>query len=488
MPKKSKKNSKAWKLPSKLIEAPLSQVPIFPVNFLPGDFRDFVEDVSERMQVPRDFAAVPLIIATATAIGNSIVLQPKRKDTSWQARPVIWGGIIGSSGTHKTHASTAILSLLDQIQAEWVAEDKRDKSSFEEKKEIAEAARKNWKSRCKKAPEDKCPVFPEEARVPDEPVPRRILLQDATQEKVAEVLADSRFGVLMEQDELSGFFLRLNQYRGGGDREFYLSVFSGRTYRKDRVQGRSVVCWRPFLNIYGSIQPVKLTTVFKSGETDGMETRFGLLVWPDNKKNIYYVDRAPNERARGAVKIRLQALLDGSHPDDPTVLRFSARAQKRFQRWYTDHRNQAKDEDPVLQAHYAKLDGVLCALCIVLQVMQCVSLARPVSERILDSVIDFVESYLKPHAKRVYGFTNSESAPALARRLGERLRDNPACKHFSVRDVYRKKWGGLKTRQEADMALRELERANWVRRETATIYKPGRPQRRFQVNPGIHRL
>ena len=104
-----KAQSKNWPKPREIEIAELMPVPKFPDNFLSGAFGRFAKDVSERMDVDLAFTAIPLLIATATALGNSVKLQLKANDTRWRARPVLWGGIIGYSGGRKSPAAVEVI-------------------------------------------------------------------------------------------------------------------------------------------------------------------------------------------------------------------------------------------------------------------------------------------------------------------------------------------------------------------------------------------
>ena len=89
--------------------------------------------------------------------------------------------------------------------------------------------------------------------------------------------------------------------------------------------------------------------------------------------------------------------------------------------------------------------------------------------------------YLASHARRVYGSVEAarvNTAKALARHIAKgKLPD-----HFSVRDVHRKGWGGLKTAAEAETALAVLEDHGHVRSYEASE-GTGRPTIRYQINP-----
>jgi hypothetical protein len=93
-------------------------VPIFPTHLLPHPFNAHVADIADRMQVPPDFAAIPLLIQGATMLGRKFRLLPKRHDVKWQERACLWGMVIALSGSRKTPAQADVLAPIHRMQAE----------------------------------------------------------------------------------------------------------------------------------------------------------------------------------------------------------------------------------------------------------------------------------------------------------------------------------------------------------------------------------
>ena len=101
-----------------LADADLS--PPFPTRLLPQPFRAFVEDVADRMQVPADFVAIPVMIAAATMIGREFRLAPKLHD-DWEERACLWGMVIGDPGANKTAPMAEAMRPVVKMQGEIVA-------------------------------------------------------------------------------------------------------------------------------------------------------------------------------------------------------------------------------------------------------------------------------------------------------------------------------------------------------------------------------
>jgi len=176
----------------------------FDVVLLPGSLRPLVTDTADRMQVPLDFPAVISVLCLAGAVNRRATIQPKASDTSWTVVPNLWGGIIAPPGLMKSPVISVVTQPLTRIEASWRAEYESAKSAYEHEKEELELRRAAWreqyKAACKKSGKD-ASLRPDDSIA--EPVCRRLLTQDATSEKLHEILRDNPAGVVVIRDELS---------------------------------------------------------------------------------------------------------------------------------------------------------------------------------------------------------------------------------------------------------------------------------------------
>lgn len=68
-----------WPDPEPLPEG-LPPVPELDDAMIPEPFRGWIKDVSDRMQIPPDFSAAPVIVVAASLIGRKIGIHPKQRD------------------------------------------------------------------------------------------------------------------------------------------------------------------------------------------------------------------------------------------------------------------------------------------------------------------------------------------------------------------------------------------------------------------------
>jgi hypothetical protein len=476
-----------WPEPDKLGEE-LPEVPPFDCNLLPASLRPMVEDIADRMQTPPDFPGVASIVTLAGLCGRRAMIQPKERDSGWLVVPNLWGAIVADPGMMKSPTVAAITSAAKAIEAELRKEYASAMRKYEDNREVAELKKSAWKESVKRAEKGhkELPERPECDLVP--PRQSRLIVVDATFEKLHELLGENPAGVFVLRDELSGWLASLERQGREAERAFMLECWNGDTgFTVDRIGRGSIHVENCCVSLFGGIQPARLRAYFadalKNGRTnDGLIQRFQLLVWPD-KQTRSYRDKAPNARAIEAANRVFRRIPDLS-ADNPLRLKFTPHAQELFIAWYNDleKRLEANDTNPFMQAHLAKYRSLMPSLALLFSLasesLEFVSLPHA------QQAADWCD-YLQAHACRVYASQSSPerlAAISLARRLGKGWkRDNG---RFSIRDVYSNDWTGLGTPDEARAAVSVLEDAGWVQADKA---KPdtGRPSEVYVINPKI---
>lgn len=469
----------------------LPSVQAFDSALLPESLCPLVEDTAERMQVPLDYPAVTSILCLSGVTNRRAIIQPKAADTSWTVVPNLWGGIVAPPGLMKSPVISAITRPLSQIEAEWREEYESALSGYAIAKETTELRLSAWKEEYKKAAKKggDSPVRPDDSLTA--PVPRRLLTQDATAEKLHEMLRDNPAGILVIRDELSGWLATLDKPGREGERGFFLSAWNGDSgYAMDRIGRGSVYVEACCVSMLGGIQPAKLRSYLADALTDGPQNdgliqRFQLLVYPDHSQSWQYVDRQPNAAAIAGAE-RLYHSLAHLGAAEPLRFRFVAAAQELFREWLSELESKLRGDvlHPALVAHLSKYRSLMPSLALLFELadggIEAVSLAHA---RQAAALCDYLES----HARRVYSMIVSperQAAAELGRHLGTGWKQAEG--FFTVRDVYQNDWRGLKAPDDVRKALPFLEDAAWVRRmepERTT----GRPSEVYAINPKVTR-
>jgi hypothetical protein len=158
-------------------------------------------------------------------------------------------------------------------------EEKR-KRDHETKKMPAKAAYDSWKQKVQEASEAGLPPpdMPETAVDPGKYVPIRLIVNDVTIERLAELLQPRPQGIVLVRDELAALFMNMSRYSGGQDDEFWLESWNGEPHTVERM-GRMLSVDHLLIGVVGGMQPDKLVASFK-GDHDGKYARV-LFAWPD---------------------------------------------------------------------------------------------------------------------------------------------------------------------------------------------------------------
>jgi hypothetical protein len=234
-----------------------------------------------------------------------------------------------------------------------------------------------------------------------------------------------------------------------------------------------------------------------------MAARFSLLVWPEPIKGFEYIDRRRDYDAAAKIEKLFfdMSALDperfvGVRPEGAThydPFRFTPEAQAVFVEWYLGHHAALEAMEPgdPLKGHFHKYDGLFARLALVHHLIRYV-LGEPVEPARVDyhsatRVRDFIDNYLRCHARKIYRHLGRGTAYHGAKKIAQWLMADRTIKHFTARDVSRKEWGGLTEPDHVDAALNYLENvAGWIRgEEIAPGSRGGRPTKSYLLNPKV---
>jgi putative DNA primase/helicase len=492
--------SAAWPDPQPLPEG-LLPVPAFDDRLLPESFRPWLSDVAERTQCPPEYAAVGVVVAMSSLVGRSCGIRPKRHD-DWTVIPNLWGGVVGPPSSMKTPALTEALRPLHRLAHRAREDYERRIEGHAAMLAEAKARRTVVDIKMKKAAKvsaDMTELRAEymQAADPDEPNERRYIVNDATVEKLGELLNENPRGLLHFRDELTGWLANLERDGHENDRAFFLEAWNGAgRYTYDRIGRGTLHIEAPCVSMLGGIQPGPLArylraTVRGGIGDDGLMQRFQLLVYPDPPATWQNIDRWPDTDGRNRafeVFERIDALTaerlaaEGNDRGIP-FLHFDADAQELSDQWRETlmARIRGGHEHAAIEAHLAKYQSLLPSLALLFHLSDA-GAPGPValvSTQRAAAWCDLLES----HARRVYSIVTAENFHA-ARALLHKLRSGALGSSFTQRDVYRARWSGLADRELVAEALETLEDYGWVRR-TVTAETGGRPRTEYTAHPSL---
>lgn len=504
----------AWPAPTKL---PDGLLPVHSLTdaMLPEPFRVWLSDIAERFNCPLEFPTIGAIVALSAIVGRKVGIRPKRHD-DWQVVPNLWGCIVGRPGVLKTPALEEALKPIKRLEAEARERFEEEKKQIEFNRMLRKAEKESIEKKIRKALEEG--VDPSYLRnqliaLDDkEPTARRYIANDATVEKLAEMMNENPNGLLHFRDELTGWLRTLDKEGHENDKAFHLEAWNGTgSYTSDRIGRGTTHVEAVCESMLGGIQPGPLGEYLRSAVrggagADGLAQRFQLMVYPDLSKEYVNVDRVPNKEARfrafslfkkldalNPAEIGAQAEIisssDGSGGSRSGIpfLNFDPEAQTFFDEWRKDLEEKIRkgEEHPALEAHLSKYRSLMPSLALLFHLLDLVEGRRSVAVSIQAAGMAAAWcDFLEEHARRIYQCVD-DNGVASARALASKIKAERLPNPFAVRDVYRNEWGDLSTAEEARRAVEILQDAFWIKEEG--VPTDGRTRLQYWINPQINR-
>jgi hypothetical protein len=491
----------------------LPVVPEMPAKIVPAAFRNFVSDIAERMQVATEVPAASLVVALSAIVGGSMGIFPKRFD-SWCVIPNLWGLVAARSGMLKTPAideSTKPLGILEHhARMQYAAEDASRKAD----EEIAAARLSALKTEIGKAAKNKDEsaltnlknelVEYQHHAEGQKSALRRYRVNDATIEKLLEILVENPRGLFVYRDELSGWLRGLDKIGRETDRAFYLESWNGnQPYTTDRIGRGTIHVPALCLSIFGGIQPAKLAAyvsdaIDNTSNDDGLIQRFQLSVYPEIPKVWNLIDRQPDKQARERVA-RIFHILDSFNPAvlgvsfyaNIPAIHFDDEAQNLFNDWIVNlqRRILQGEGSPAFESHLSKYRSLMPSLALLFHLVdwadsQISAVPGNISSVSVEAAILAAAwvDYLELHARKIYAGALNPDLQA-AHLIVQKIEQGKIKDGSSVRSIYRNQWTGLQTKERVFQGLLILSEFSYLRLANSKG-EEGRPSSdTIEINP-----
>ncbi len=502
-----------WPEPREL-EASIPTAEEMEPDMLPEPLRDWVFDVSKRMDnAPPDFVAAAAVVEAAALVGRKVGIRPKRHD-DWTVTPNLWGGLVGPPASMKTPALEQTIKPIKRLAAEAKEAHQETLKAYELdvmvaeaektglKKELEATAKKVASGAASRGNLEEIRQRIEELEEPEEPREKRYVTNDATIEKIAEILEDNPDGILYYRDELMGWLRSLDKAGREGDRAFYLEAWNGNgSFSVDRIGRGSLHVPAVCVSVLGGIQPGPLATYVgdaleESEKADGLLQRFQVLVYPD-LRGYDPVDRWPDLEAKNRAYEVFKGLANldaeafgavAEGEGEVPYVRFDAGAQELFDDWRSEFEPRLRSGDlpAAIESHFMKYRSLFASLALVFEAVDFVdgkSRGRAVGKSSVVRAWAWC-IYLENHAMRVYSPMIGSPLKAAADLL-ERIQAGDVEHGAKTREIWRKGWSGMSSAEELASVIGVLEEHGWVRRKKVKPTGPGRPSERLYLHPEL---
>jgi hypothetical protein len=296
----------------------------------------------------------------------------------------------------------------------------------------------------------------------------QVFTTDVTLEALAALLEQNPRGVVCLQDELTGWALAMDQYKGGrgADRHGWLSFWNGAPVLVNRkTRQEPIVLDNPLVNVVGCLPPDLLGHLTDArGREDGFVHRI-LFAFPDPLA-MHWTDVVVRETTIQEYCRVFDGLwaLQGASAQDPRVVTFTPTGRQTFVACANALYTELADPHfpDTLRGPLAKLEGYGARLALLVQLCRLVceeAHGEAVDERSVLAA-DTLVQYFKSHARRVYRRLQATPTEQRVARALHWLEMHRA-REWTMRELLRAKVGGCATRQEMERLLGHLADRGW---------------------------
>jgi hypothetical protein len=466
------------------------ELPDLPLDAFPQAMHRWMCEAAHGAGVTVDHIALPLLGIGSGLLGVARRVQATR---SWLQPMTCWTCLVGLSGSGKTPSLDVLRRALSAVERSRSQQNTERQLNHETRMERAKAALKKWKDDVAAAVETSQPppVKPAEAADVRPFVMQRLYVSDCTIERLAPLLEARPRGVIYVADELARLFMNLERYSGGSDRAFWLEAWDGNSFTVERLGRPPIVLQHLLVGIVGGFQPDLLARSF-TGDSDGVYARF-LFAWPPEAP-FHEPDDAADEIDPEIINAfgRLANLQAGD--DDafaPRSIPLTADARKVFTQFSQFAHRERQSLDGREREYWCKGTGHVLrlsgTLCFLEWGWSGGAEPQAIDARHVEGAVGLWRGYFWPHGRAALRLVGISDRHTHARTVLRWLRATGR-QMVSREEVRREALAQRLDAGETQELLDMLERAGWLREATAKATGPGRPARRWEVNPRLFNI
>jgi putative DNA primase/helicase len=467
-----------------------ARLPEFPVEALPPPIAEFAAAVAESRQVPPDLPALAALGVLSAAAARRFVVRVH--EDYFEPLNLFIAAVLGS-GERKSATLQDCTAPLGEFERELQELSAPAIAVARERRELEEARLKHLRQRAAKDddPEAAAAAVDLAARLTPVPAAPRLIVGDATVEKLASMLVEQG-GRIAHIDAEAGIFGTLaGRYTNGrANFDVFLRGHAGDDLRVDRM-GRTEVVLHPALTVVLTPQPSVLPTLADEPQFRGrgLLARF-LYALPQSRVGFrHFVQSAVRAQVRSAYRDAIRNILKVEPPatggDPGHALTPSAGARAIWIGYYNEiEQRQCEDGDlRGIRDWASKAHGAALRIAGLLHLAAGLRPDRTISDETMSAAWAIVRNYLVPHALEAFTMIGADRDVEQARKIvGWIVRTRR--KQFTRRDAH-KNFAAFGEPDDFDRPLHILENRFIVRLIASEKRDgPGRPPSpTYDVNP-----
>ena len=499
--------------PSELLPLPATDPPPpkLDANLLPEPLASYCSSAAIENETTPEAIAGFLLAALGVMTGTRLLVAPDRfQKPNWFESAIRSTALVMDVSAGKTGAFRMGLRPLEALQKKYRSKHKSALIDYEKQSEPLVAQRKGLlkKLASTSLDEDQREEITEKLQnlsLPEKPTETVLLMNRATQEKILQMAANgNERGMLLKADELVGLIDQTNRHGNEGLREFYIEAMTvAREVSSHTISRGTDSASTLALSLAGCVQPGKLQRLLRDMEAgykdDGLLQRF-LWIIPTQPKfsefdNVEGGFRASTLEPYNEVRNLFERIdqmepvefgaIETDYSPSPFCF-FDNEAYHEWREWRRELRGNLIVEPDIsdgFRGWLGKSERLVSGLSLTFHVVECAEKRKdpgPIGISELARAIDFWE-IARHHARRVFSLSATTSREVMTLLLKKFPSLAP---EFSIRDVKRKCWSGLRddaTILDACEWLCDLGYLVEIAPPRLQRGRPGSP--RFKINP-----
>ena len=324
----------------------------FPISIFPNYIQDAILELYSNSNFNIDYSSAGILVAVATAIGNSFLLE---RNSEWRESTVLWVANVGKSGQNKSAPVKTAFRAIGKKQSEFNKEYKDEMTYYN----------------------------PEQGN--ERPICKKLFTTDPTFEALIKIHEQNPHGIALRPDEFKSFIGNLVGYSGGSKQAQHLSMWDGAPIYLDRKGVESSMIENPCVSIIGGIQDDVIASLKAKDIKDGFFERilFAIPLKMEKRKNSRTkLDESIINRFHNKMEEILNTTLNIQNPE---IIKLSDEANELFID-ELDRHVEPSNRDSAVSGILSKMDRYMLRFALIVEVLDRLSNSESVMAVSKDSM------------------------------------------------------------------------------------------------------
>ena len=382
------------------------EVPRLDMECLPKVIKDFVNEASEVLQQPKQYVAISSLVGIAGVLGNKVCVKPHENRTAY---PVLWGMLLGESGTGKTPSIQEAIkpikdidrrlfdTYMEQHQEYKITLDLFDEEMARLKMEYKRAKAQDLRNDIKDS------IVELSKQKPIKPFSREIYTNKATKEALTKKVAEnSPNGLLLDIDELMDWLETITKKDRRAEQQLFIEGYNVQSSKSETVGRGTEYIDNLALSIVGGVQTDRYLSFLDSYTGSGLVARFQMLAIAKKQRREPPSGKAISTSTLLAYRSLFESLraikerVDIVNTNEiakapPQEFYYSEEAKLMYTDWFksVEDKRHKKNQNDLMIEYLGKSDNTFHSLALIFHLCSG-SNSRYISEETTMSVVFFM--------------------------------------------------------------------------------------------------